>query len=402
MLGSARYTPPAAPTANSTRTRAFLRTFVVDSLLLKLCSRCNINCTYCYWFRDGSAYSMSKLLTRDAEKLLLRRLEQHIIRYQLKHFAICFHGGEPLLFGKRRFGTLCSSLRRLQESLACSIDLTIQTNGILIDEEWCSLFRYFRVSPSLSLDGPGELHDHNRIDHVGRGTYSQVVTALHLLQSEGFTPGVLAVCNPGSSAADLCNHFVKDLNVRWFDVLFPDVTHHDIVRPVASYFKDLFDRWYDDLRYQGITIRVAENLLLGVLGRRSTSESLGLGPLTTFAITPDGSFELCDVFHSVGLNAACAGLNLASNNLQEIVTSPRWVEVLNASLDLAGVCKRCRFYSACGGGYVPNRWSNEMRYDNPSAYCSDLQDIFRHVSNRVLSSGLPQVTVPPQLEQATL
>jgi uncharacterized protein len=343
---------------------------------------------------------MAKTLTRDSERLLLQRLEEHITRYQLNRFSICFHGGEPLLFGKQRFGALCSSLRSLQKSLGCRFDLTIQTNGTLIDEEWCSLFRYFRVSPSLSLDGSSEVHDRNRIDHAGHGTHGQVVAGLRLLQSEGFTPGVLAVCDPESSAKELCEYFVNDLSIRWFDVLFPDATHHDIVVPVASYFKALFDCWYDDLRPQGVTIRVAENLLRGVLGRRSTSESLGLGPLTTFAVTTDGSFELCDVFHSVGLNAACAGLNLTSNSLQDIVTSPRWTEVLNASLDLAAPCKECHFYRACGGGYVPNRWSNDLRYDNPSAYCSDLKEVFRHVSSRVSSPDLLNVTSLPQVSRS--
>src|SRR3954470_9465172 len=75
-------------------------------LLVKLASRCNINCTYCYWFRDAEVYRKPALLTADAEDALCRRLEEHIDAFGLDQFVLVFHGGEPLLFPKRRFAAL--------------------------------------------------------------------------------------------------------------------------------------------------------------------------------------------------------------------------------------------------------------------------------------------------------
>src|SRR3954467_7925515 len=77
-------------------------------LLVKLASRCNINCTYCYWFRDAEVYRKPAVLTVEAEDALCRRLEEHIDAFGLDRFLLIFHGGEPLLFpsaGSSRFRT---------------------------------------------------------------------------------------------------------------------------------------------------------------------------------------------------------------------------------------------------------------------------------------------------------
>src|SRR5437773_918538 len=70
-------------------------------VLVKLASRCNINCTYCYWFRDPEVYNKPPVLTLDAEDQFCARLEQHR-KYELDQFLLVFHGGEPLLFPKYR------------------------------------------------------------------------------------------------------------------------------------------------------------------------------------------------------------------------------------------------------------------------------------------------------------
>src|SRR5215467_4902177 len=66
---------------------------VFDYILLKLAARCNINCSYCYWFRDKSVYDLPKILTAEVEECLIEKLLCHIQAYQLPSFSILFHGG---------------------------------------------------------------------------------------------------------------------------------------------------------------------------------------------------------------------------------------------------------------------------------------------------------------------
>jgi uncharacterized protein len=60
-----------------------------------------------------------------------------------------------------------------------------------------------------------------------------------------------------------------------------------------------------------------------------------------------------------------------------------WLEAYRASLNLNDTCKVCEYHQACGGGYLPHRWSPETRYDNPSVYCEDIKEIFNHMWARV-------------------
>lgn len=103
-------------------------------LLVKLASRCNINCTYCYWFRDADVYKKPAVLTVEAEDAMCDALEEHIVTFGLERFSIVFHGGEPLLFPKHRFVKLQEKLIEVEERTGCEITRGLCSNGILIDK----------------------------------------------------------------------------------------------------------------------------------------------------------------------------------------------------------------------------------------------------------------------------
>jgi uncharacterized protein len=301
----------------------------------------------------------------------------------VREFFILFHGGEPMLLGKQRFARLCGRLRELESKLGLALRLGITTNGVLVDDEWATCFREYRVSVSLSIDGPEQVHDQARIDFSGRGTYGRVIAALQTLRSWGVEPGVLAVCNPEAEPAEICDWFVNHLGLTSFDVLVPDATHEDRPKTIARYYKGLFDLWYDDYSKRGVRIRYVENLARGALGIASHSESIGYGPISTVTMLTDGSLEPLDVLRIAGTGFTRTTLNIRSHRIQDVADDPLWQEVERASLQLAGPCQSCRHKFACGGGFLPSRWSRERGFDNPSVYCADLQTIFDHVKDRV-------------------
>src|SRR5207253_5198147 len=75
----------------------------ISQLLVKVAARCNIDCSYCYWFRDASVYAKPKLMSPAVLSQLLRRAEEHVVQHSLPEFAIILHGGEPLLWGIGNF-----------------------------------------------------------------------------------------------------------------------------------------------------------------------------------------------------------------------------------------------------------------------------------------------------------
>jgi len=367
-------------------------------LLLKLAMRCNIDCTYCYWFRDKSVYRKPKILRRDVEDALVRKLEEHINTFCLKDFDILFHGGEPLLFGKRRFAALCEKLANLDRRTGCRTHLSMTTNGILIDQQWAELLSKFAVDVTVSVDGPPEIHDKNRITFQGAGTSTQVLNGVKILQENEIFPGVLAVCNPSTDPKSVISYFVNTLGLGKFDILTPDSTHEDNPESIARYFIDLFDVWYHKYAQNGVDIRYLRSMVKGLLGGVSKVESIGYGPINTVCMLTDGSLEPLDVIRITGSGATQTDLNIFENTFEDMKSNPLWNEAYHASMKPCKICLECPYVQACGGGFLPHRFSKERGYDNPSVYCDDLKLIFDHIWQTIS----PEVTISSKANSKTI
>jgi uncharacterized protein len=350
---------------------------------MKLAARCNLNCTYCYWFRDQSVYAKPPVLTPQAQQAFVEKLAAHATRYQFARFGILFHGGEPLLLGKERFAQFAGQLREVEGQHGFHLDLAITTNGVLIDREWADILRALRVNVTVSIDGPRATHDRGRIDFRGKGTFDRVVAGIATLRAAGVDPGFLAVCNPSTQPDDMVRFFVEELGARAFDILVPDATHEDHPASIAAYYQRLFDLWYERTPEERISVRFVESVARGLLGIPSRSESIGYGPVTTLTMLTDGSLEPLDVLRTTRFNITKTALNIQTHDLQAIQLDPFWREIHEASLHLAAECEACPYRFPCGGGHIASRWSKAQRYDNPSVYCSDFKQIFAHAWTRM-------------------
>jgi uncharacterized protein len=356
---------------------------VVDYLLLKVAARCNIACTYCYWFRDEAVYEKPKVISRATLDELSRKLIKHVRAYGLKTFSILFHGGEPLLCRKGDLAAFCSSLRQNGELSGCHFKFNLTTNGLLVDDEWVDIFKCFQIGVTLSIDGPKKVHDSARVDFEGKGTFDRVIRVIEFLRSKGIEPGILSVCQPDADPQDVLSLIADDLGFDGFDILFPDASHLDAPKSIAPYYRRLFDLWYDKYDAKGIRIRIIDNMLLGLFGGFSESESIGYGPIRRLTVLTDGGMETLDVLRVIGKGFTATNLNIHTHDIQEIETDPLWREVLNASLDLAPQCRDCQYKTACGGGHIATRWSPKWRFNGPSVYCEDIQAIFEHIWRRL-------------------
>jgi len=140
--------------------------------IIKISSRCNINCSYCYMYNlgDSTALLQPKTISIELVHILARKLQIYKVKYGLPLLRIALHGGEPLLAGKLKFSTYCEDLFA---ALGEGFELYVQTNGILIDHEWVDIFSKYKIVVGLSLDGPQEIHDKYRKTHGGAGTFAK-------------------------------------------------------------------------------------------------------------------------------------------------------------------------------------------------------------------------------------
>lgn len=352
---------------------------VFKYILLKLSSRCNINCKYCYWFRDESVYEKPKLLTIEAENAFLSKLSNHAAKFKIDKFSILFHGGEPMLFGKKRFDAFCHKLYDVATAWSFQLKLAMTTNGLLIDEEWIELFRLHAVSITVSIDGPQPIHDTNRVDLKEAGTFTRVMEKIAMLKKQQYDFGLLTVCNPDTNPEQIIRFFVEEVQWPYFDILVPDANHTNKVKSISQYYIRLFDLWYDKYAAMNINIRLFESMCKGLLGLPSNSESIGTGRNTTFTLLTDGSLEPLDVLRIAGNGFTKSVYSVFANELQDIQQDPLWLEVRDACYNLHTDCENCTYKFACGGGHVAHRWSPATRYKNPSVYCSDYKEIFAHI-----------------------
>jgi uncharacterized protein len=352
-------------------------------VLVKLASRCNINCTYCYWFRDPEVYNKPPVLTLDAEDQFCARLEQHIRKYELDQFLLVFHGGEPLLFPKYRFRNLQNKLADVERRTGCKIERGLTTNAILIDEEWISLFKAHDVGVTISLDGPPEINDRQRVDFKGRGTLAATLRGLDCLRTAGIEPGLISVCNPSTDPERIVAYIVEELGILHFDILPPDANHSDNPPPIADYFIRLFDVWFDRYAERGVRISTLDAMIRGLTGHLSASDTIGLGPIYTVTLMTDGALEALDVLRIAGAGSTASNANVRDNALQDVQDDPVWREAFHASMNLAEVCRKCEFLDSCGGGHLAQRWSPQRRFDNPSVYCESWKRIFDHIWRRI-------------------
>ncbi|HVL26463.1 MAG TPA: radical SAM protein [Thermomicrobiales bacterium] len=376
---------------------------VFSYILLKLSSRCNLNCTYCYWFRDASVYEQPPLLTVAAERAFLDRLTAHIRDHGLRRFSILFHGGEPLMFGKKRFLGLMQGIARVHRETGCDFRLSMTTNGVLLDEEWAAMLKLFGITVTVSIDGPQATHDAARVDLRGRGSYARAVRGLRLLQDVGVEPTVLSVCDPAADPDAVVAHIVDELGIRHFDILIPDATHEDEMPSIRGFYNRLFDLWFETYAERGIGVRFPKSMLVGLLGGEAHSEAIGYGPIQTLTLLPDGSLEPLDVLRITGDASTRTGINVFEHTFQDVTSNPVWRRAFEASLSLSETCRGCEYRRACGGGYLPHRWSSARGFDNPSVYCDDLQAMFGHIWDTVsprLSLVTPAGSIP--LSEAVL
>ena len=353
----------------------------ISQLLVKVATRCNIDCSYCYWFRDAAVYDKPKLMSAEVLHQLLLRIEQHVARYSLIDFPIVLHGGEPLLWGRENFHRFAEACEAISSRTGCEIPLAVTTNGVLIDDEWLNCFEAHDISVAISLDGPEHIHDIHRRTFQGTGTHAAVERAARMLVSRDIGVSALAVCNPAYPPKQYVEFFA-DCGIANYDIMIPDATVDEKPPTIASFYNGLFDLWLAANRGKPtVNIRIVSDMITALLDNNSPTEGVGYKPIELCTIMTDGSVEAHDVLRIAGDGFTQTTFNIFEHAIDEVRNEQRWKAARDASINLCEKCRQCKFMNACGGGYLPHRFSRKNGYDNPSVYCDDLYAMFENMQS---------------------
>ena len=321
------------------------------TLLVKPASSlCNMRCKYCF-YADVSSHRDIKsfgIMNEDT----LSRMVRRAFAIAEESVSFGFQGGEPTVAGLEWFKKLIS-YEKQYNSKGLRVSNALQTNGYLIDEEWCKFLHDNNFLVGLSLDGYKELHDSMRVDAAGEGTYDRVIKSAELFKKYNVEFNILTVVN--SETAKEPERVYDALSKYGYIQFIPMIDDFDA--PKSKYYLDdeaygeflcrVFDRYYKDIkRGSYVSVRDFDSFVLMLRGQPPTSCALSGSCGGYFVIEADGGVYPCDFYvtdeEKVG--------NINEDSFFSLVKKPKAVDFITSSRNKEEECPGCKWFYLCRGG----------------------------------------------------
>ena len=349
---------------------------------------CNLNCDYCFFLKKERLYPGSDF--RMADEVHEAYIRQLFEAHRVPQVTVAWQGGEPTLMGLDFFRRSIE-LQKKYARPGTRIENTFQTNGILLDDDWCRFFHENNFLIGLSMDGPEELHDFYRKDKGGHGTFSRVVQAARLLQEHRVEFNILCTVNSknGDFPLEVYRFFRDTLGAQY--IQFIPIVERDneegyqegnrvsdrSVRPDqwGRFLIEIFDEWVRRDVGNAFVLNF-DGALAGWLGRAGTvcifAPTCGEG----MALEHNGDLYSCD--HFVEPNYYLG--NILERPMIELVASDKQLKFGRDKRDLLPrYCRECDMLFVCNGECPKNRFVETPDGEAGLNYlCSGYKSFFKH------------------------
>jgi uncharacterized protein len=369
-------------------------------VIVKITERCNINCTYCYMFNKGNDEYKSRpaYMSEETALHLAKFLSEAAQLDEIESLRVIFHGGEPMMMKPERFSKICELLN-YWVAPHTSLSLVMQSNAMLISEAWATMLIKFGVGVGVSIDGPPEYHDIDRIGHNGKGTYFEVVRGLRHLQqihNDGLLPpvGTISVIRPQFDGGKVFEHLVKDLGIKNLSFLLPidtyDTFDHSEVEGYGNYMRAVYTAW-TNLGDSSVRVRFIDDMLGFLTGGRSGARLIReqRQTLPFFVVGSNGDLEPDDSLKPI--NPEIFGRwNVASISLRQYLEMPEIRKVVNESDSLPAPCASCCWQNDCRGNATRfiTRYSRKNGFKQKTFLCNPIKSVYSLIAASALKSGL--------------
>jgi uncharacterized protein len=340
------------------------------TVTLEPAGTCNLDCRYCYSVRHSP-----QTLEPDVAAHALEAIAAYAGQHGFDELHCVWLGGEPLLAGILFFERVLSATSRL----ALPLRLFVQTNGLLLDDDYCRLFRNADVNVGISIDGPREIHDAFRVSLVGAPTHSRVMAAITLLRKHSVPFGCAAVVSRATLGHEQeVYDFFRSLGSCFrINPVIPGKHGRDgacQVKPseFGAALIRLFDAWIAAGPGQ-INISPLDRYVRAVAtGELGECQHQGSCADRTLGIKPGGTVTICGRFQDTPLG------HLGSSSVAELLAAPARAAI-RARASLLKDCHGCINWSICHGGCPHNSLAFGLEPTARDPFCPAYKAIFAHI-----------------------
>jgi len=349
-------------------------------------SDCNIDCSYCFY--KCRAPEIGEGRQRMSDEVLEKLVKDYMqLGFPLAGFA--WQGGEPTLMGLD-FYKKAVELQKKYGSPGQEVGNSLQTNAILLNDEWCEFLAENKFLVGVSIDGPKEIHDYYRVDHSGGGTFDKVMRAIDKCKEHKVEFNTLTLLSErNADKPDVVFDFLVGLGTPYIqfipcvelDEATGQVTDFSITpEQYGDFLCRTFDRWCEN-GPQKLSVRDFDSMLSYYLGGRHTICTFDRQCSQYIVIEHTGDAYCCDFFVEPRWHLG----SIMDTPIEELAASSRKREFARAKSNLCSKCLVCRHLAICRGGCMKDRAPfDKDSYGRESYFCEGYKKFFDYAGPRFM------------------
>ena len=350
----------------------------INSLLIKPASAvCNLDCEYCFYLdRDADPYKA--LPGRRMTDETLEQLVDKFLFYSFPQSVFAFQGGEPTLAGVKFFQKLVEFQKRYGRD-GQVVSNALQTNAVLINEDWCDLLREYSFLLGVSLDGPQDVHDLYRFNKSRQGTWHKVMQGIEVLRKHKVDFNILCVVSQANvhQPRKLYDWFKREgfdfiqyIPLAEFDKEGNPLPFALTPEQYGKFLVETFEAWWPDR--QKVRIRFFDNIVEALAGETPGNCTMHQTCDSYVVVEYNGDVYPCDFFVEKDWKLG----NIVLDSFPEIARRNRRRDFAATKVIPHEECMKCEFEFVCHGGCPKLRHGPHGKFGDLDYFCQSYKMIY--------------------------
>lgn len=355
------------------------------SLLVKPASfGCNLRCKYCFYLEKKEFFGSQHMMTTD----VLEKMISSFLALDLPQYSFGWQGGEPTMMGLDFFKKVVEFQQKHGRNGA-NVSNGLQTNGTLLDDEWCKHLGKYNFLVGISIDGPAAIHDKNRLTVSGQGSHDLVMKGMEALKRNNVEFNVLTLVTSANIQEPLLIYnYLKDLGVLYHQYIECVEFDKDgrlnefAVQPElwGEFLCRIFDEWYKHDTYT-VSVRLFDSILTKLVDNYANACPFDTDCRQYLVVENNGNIYPCDFYvlpeYKLG--------NIMENSWEDMLNSPVYEAFGARKRQWNEKCDKCKFLNICCGCCPKNRPDHGSDPTKLSVLCKGWEIFFEHTMPRFKS-----------------